>query len=75
MKKGKNLLPYTTIKAATEGDAMAIQKILKHYEGYIAKLSTKILSDEYGKEYCVVDKDMQEQLTTALLQMILDFEI
>lgn len=75
MKKQKNLLPYTTIKAATEGDAMAMQKILKHYEGYIAKLSTKILSDEYGKKYYVVDKDRQEHLTTALLQMILDFEI
>jgi spore cortex formation protein SpoVR/YcgB (stage V sporulation) len=75
VKKEKNLLPYTTIKAATEGDAMAIQKILKHYEGYIAKLATKILSDEYGKQYCIVDKDMQEQLTTVLLQMILDFEI
>ncbi|WP_084688971.1 helix-turn-helix domain-containing protein [Sporolactobacillus inulinus] len=54
---------------------MAIQYILKHYEGYIVTLATKTLTDEYSNGYFFVDKEMQEQLTTALLQMILDFEI
>lgn len=75
MKKTKKLIPFDTIKAANEGDAVAIQYILKHYEGYIAKLSTKVLTDECGNGYYFVDKSVQEQLTTALLQMILNFKI
>lgn len=29
----KNLLPFHIIKAASEGDVMAINTVLKHYEG------------------------------------------
>lgn len=74
MKK-KKLIPFSTIKAASEGDVVAIQYILKHYEGYISKLSTKVLTDEFGNGYYFVDKAMQEQITTALLQKILNFKI
>jgi hypothetical protein len=69
------LIPFSIIEAANSGDAIAIQYILKHYEGYIVTLATKTLTDEYSNGYFFVDKEMQEQLTTALLQMILDFEI
>lgn len=75
MRKPKKLIPFHIIKAASEGDAMAIQYILKHYDGYIAKLSTKVLTDEYGNGYHFVDKSMQEQLTTSLLKMTLNFKI
>lgn len=74
MKK-KKLIPFFTIKAAREDDAVAIQYILKHYEGYISKLSTKVLTDKFGNGYYFVDKAMQEQITTALLQKILNFKI
>lgn len=33
------LLPFCVIKAATEGDILAIHKVLNHYEGYITSLS------------------------------------
>ena len=36
-----NLLPFHTIKAASEGDVLAINTVLKHYEGYIITLSTR----------------------------------
>ncbi|URZ16642.1 helix-turn-helix domain-containing protein [Clostridium felsineum] len=75
MKRAKKLIPFQIIKAAREGDDVAIQYILKHYEGYIAKLSTKVLADECGNGYYFVDKSIQEQLTTALLQMTLNFKI
>ena len=35
----ENLLPFHIIKAASEGDVSAINAVLKHYEGYIIKLS------------------------------------
>ena len=39
----ENLLPFHIIKAASEGDVSAINAVLKHYEGYIIKLSTRKL--------------------------------
>ena len=33
----KKLIPFWVIERALEGDIQAINKILKHYEGYIAK--------------------------------------
>lgn len=47
MKKSE-LLPFHIIKAASEGDVEAINTVLKHYEGYIASLSTRIMFDEFG---------------------------
>ena len=37
----ENLLPFHIIKAASEGDVSAINAVLKHYEGYIAKPSNE----------------------------------
>ena len=53
----ENLLPFHIIKAASEGDVSAINAVLKHYEGYIIKLSTR-------KLYAVVDR-----YTTALMKL------
>ncbi|WP_153042943.1 MULTISPECIES: helix-turn-helix domain-containing protein [Clostridium] len=41
----------------------------------MSKLSTKVLTNEYGNKYYFVDKDIQKQLTTFLLKMILNFKI
>jgi hypothetical protein len=42
-KTASNLLPYPVIVLAASGDVDAINAVLKHYEGYIAALSTKQL--------------------------------
>ena len=47
-REEKNLLPFHIIKAASEGDVMAINTVLKHYEGYIISLSTRKMYDESG---------------------------
>ena len=44
--KCSKLLPYHIIAAAASGDVEAINAVLKHYEGYIAALSTRKLYDE-----------------------------
>ena len=41
----KSLLPFPVIAAASGGDIDAINKVLKHYEGYIIALSTRRLYD------------------------------
>ena len=37
----KKLISLCVIERALEGDIQAINKVLKHYEGYIAKLSIR----------------------------------
>ncbi len=48
-REEKNLLPFHIIKAASEGDVLAINTVLKHYEGYIIILSTRKMYDEGGR--------------------------
>lgn len=42
----KKLISLCVIERALEGDIQAINKVLKHYEGYIAKLSIRKMYDE-----------------------------
>ena len=68
-----NLLPYPVIVAATGGDIEAINTVLKHYEGYIAVLSTRELYDEYGKPHMCVDEELRRRMETKLIAGILTF--
>jgi hypothetical protein len=49
--------------------------ILKHYEGYIAVLSTRKLYDEYGNLHYCVDETLRRRLETKLITKILKFKI
>lgn len=69
------LLPFHVIKAASEGDVEAINAVLKHYERYIAKLSTRRLYDEYGQPHYCVDENLRRRLETKLITKVLSFRI
>lgn len=58
----ENLLPFHIIKAASEGDVSAINAVLKHYEGYIIKLSTRKLYDESGQVHYCIDETSASQI-------------
>ena len=80
MKKQKenrqrNLLPFEVIRAASSGNVGAIQVVLKHYEGYIAKLATRKFFDEYRHSYNCVDEALRKRLETKLITKVLDFKI
>ncbi len=68
------LLPYATIQAATQGDPDAVAAVLRHYEGYIAKLSTRRLYDEHGNAYPCVDETMRTRLEIKLIAGLLTFD-
>ena len=70
-----NLLPFSIIEAAVSGDVDAINKVLKHYEGYIMALSTVRLFDEYGKVHYAVDYEIRRTLETKLITKILQFDL
>ena len=67
-------LTYSTISAATKGDVDAINVVLRHYERYIAALSTRTLYDENGVPHLCVDEEMKRRLETRLITRILDFD-
>ena len=73
-REEKNLLPFHIIKAASEGDVLAINTVLKHYEGYIITLSTRKMYDEGGRLHYCVDETLRRRLETKLITKILAFE-
>ena len=68
--KGKELLPLTVIEAARAGDADAVERVLRYYNGYISKLCTRTLYDEIGQPHVRVDEFMQRRLEIKLIHSI-----
>ena len=60
------MIPFWVIERALEGDIQAINKVLKHYEGYIAKLSVRKMYDEYGCVHYCVDETLRRRLETKI---------
>lgn len=72
--KRNSKLTYPVIAAAADGNVDAINTVLKEYEGYIAKLSTKKLYDENGNVYEIVDDELRRHLETKLILKVLKFK-
>ena len=68
--KGKELPSLSVIRAAQAGDAEAMDCILRYYEGYINKLSTRKFHDEYGHTYEGLDEYMKRRLEIKLIHSI-----
>ena len=68
--KGRALLPMQVIEAARAGDAEAVEQVLRYYEGYINKLCTRTLYDEYGYPHECVDEHMKHLLEIKLIHAI-----
>lgn len=73
--KDNRLLPLTVIEAAAGGDVEAINAVLKHYAGYIARLSMRELYDEYGNPHLCVDEELRRRLETKLITKLLTFRV
>lgn len=69
------LLPFTTIQRAMEGDPVAVHKVMDHYENYILKLSTRKMKDEFGNDRYCVDEELRSRLESKLLETIVEFKI
>ncbi len=72
---GNPLVSYPVIVLAASGDVDAINAVLKHYEGYIAALSTRQLLDESGNLHLCVDEALRRRLETKLITKILTFNV
>ena len=50
MKSTKKCPLFSTISLAADGDEVAIEKILNHYDAYISKASLRPFYDEHGSQ-------------------------
>ena len=66
----KEPLPLAVIEAARAGDAGAVEQVLQYYNGYINKLCTRTLYDEYCYPYICLDEWMKHHLENKLIQAI-----
>ena len=73
-KNKKTHVKYPIIVKASNGEEEALQAILKHYEAYIAKLSTRPAYDLDGDVDMIVDIEMRGRLQSALLGAITKFD-
>ena len=69
------LIPYPVIEAAVNGDGDAIQKVIRHYSGYIAALCKRVGRDEHGNYGYYVDEELRRRVEDKLFQAILNFDL
>ena len=50
------MIPFPVIVKASDGDIEAINRIVRHYSGFIASRSMRPMKDEYGNTHMVVDE-------------------
>lgn len=67
---GRVLLPMDVIEAARAGDPLAVERVLRYYEGYINKICTRTLYDKNGLPYIGVDEYMKQRLQAKLTEAI-----
>ncbi|MDU6038671.1 MAG: helix-turn-helix domain-containing protein [Clostridium butyricum] len=68
-------LSFETILAAVNGDEKAINEALSFYDGYISKLSLRLMHDTYGNVYMMIDSELKGRIKTSIMNMILNFKI
>ena len=71
----RDLIPYDVIKAATQGDIEAIERILDHYEGYINSVSRGLYIKPNGECQYVIDRQLHDEIVVKIIEAILNFEI
>lgn len=69
-KKHEKLLDYLTIAKAADGDAIAMEAVMRHYRPYMRTLA-KREPDEHGRAH--VDEDMMRRLEAKLAAKVLLF--
>ena len=64
-------MPLSVIEAVRVGDPLAVESVLRYYDGYMNKLCTRTLYDLDGLPHVRVDEHMKDRLQNKLIQTIL----
>ena len=70
-----SLIAYPGIVAAVGRNPEAVYRVVRHYSGYIAALSTRTSYGPDGYPRPQVDEDLRGRLETKLIISILDFDL
>ena len=70
-----NLVPFETIKAATEGNLETIEIILEHFDPYITSLAKGLYIRPNGEYQYVIDQQVHDEISVKLIDAILKFRI
>lgn len=73
MKSVKKCPLFSTISLAADGNGVAIEKILKHYDTYISKASLRPFYDKNSNMY--IDMKLKGRIKAALIKAIGRFEM
>ena len=68
---GRVLLSLSVFAEARAGDPLAMERILRYYDGYMNKLCTRTLHDLDGSPHVRVDEYMKHRLQNKLIRAIL----
>ena len=68
---GRELLPLSVIEAVRVGDPLAVESVLRYYDGYMNKLCTRTLYELDGTPHVRVDEYMKHRLQNKLIRAIL----
>ena len=68
---GRELLPLSVIEAVRVGDPLAVESVLRYYDGYMNKLCTRTLYELNGTPHVRVDEYMKHRLQNKLIRPIL----
>lgn len=68
-------VPYEVIVSAVAGDTEAILLVLKHYEGYIDKLSRRKMMLANGAITWMPDEDVKRELEIELITKLPRFNV
>lgn len=68
---GRVLLPLSVFAEARAGDPLAMERILRYYDGYMNKLCTRTLCELDGTPHVRVDEYMKLRLQNKLIRAIL----
>ena len=68
---GRVLLPLSVFAEARAGDPLAMERILRYYDGYMNKLCTRTLYELDGSPHVRVDEYMKHRLQNKLIRAIL----
>ena len=67
---GRVLLPPSVFADARAGDPLAMERILRYYDGYMNKLCTRTLYDGSGQPHICIDEYMKRRLQIKLIHSI-----
>ena len=69
---GRELLPLSVIEAVRVGDPLAVESVLRYYDGYMNKLCTRTFYDLNSLPHVRVDEHMKDRLQAKLTEVIVN---